>query len=461
MFSCVAATACCAADKITVLHTGPQAGHYLSWHGHPILLVGDSVTQGWMECGTNFDQRAYVDALAARGINLLMLWAFKGTDAQHQRQDRRLGYDAPELWPWFGSPDSRSFDLHRFNPLYFERLQQLVGYAESKQVAVLLTIHDGWTKTCFGGHPLNRLLGNGPLSAREQYTDLSSGSQEMPAAFDPGWDWKQQNQYFQERFCAELISALQRFGNVMYEMFNEGEWYDRAKRRRHEEHFLSFFRRRCDNLLLSNTDSIAGDSPHADPKLDVITLHPQPWQGCYPQFVKGFRVAPAKPYFCSEIPEFDGAKPPLEELRRNLWEVALAGAGWVNQNDASFGWDQRTMLAAQSKQRDLAYDAAGHCARFLNRSGVRFWRMSPHPALSSTGVCLAEPGAEYLVYSPASGPLTLDLSAAAGHTLAVRWLNPRTGEMHTVAPVQGGDRAESLKPPFTGDAVLYLQSEAK
>ena len=138
-----------AGEKVAVLGTGPQAGHYLVWQGKPVLLLGDSVTQGWMECGTNFEQTAYVDALAARGLNLLMLWAFKGTNAESQRQDRRLGYDAPELWPWVGSPDDRSFDLRQFNPGYFGRLKQLVARAEDKGLVVLLTVHDGWLKTCF------------------------------------------------------------------------------------------------------------------------------------------------------------------------------------------------------------------------------------------------------------------------------------------------------------------------
>ncbi len=91
-----------ASDQMTVLQSGSQAGHYLVWKGKPRLLIGDSVTQGWMESGANFDQRGYVDALAARGINLLMLWAYKGTNAQLQRRDARIGYDAPELWPWAG-----------------------------------------------------------------------------------------------------------------------------------------------------------------------------------------------------------------------------------------------------------------------------------------------------------------------------------------------------------------------
>jgi hypothetical protein len=153
-----------AADHVMVLQAGGQPGHYLAWRGKPRLLIGDSVTQGWMESGENFDQRAYVDALAQRGINLLMLWAFKGTNAELQKQDARIGYDVPELWPWAGSPDDGSFNLRELNPAYFERLCQLVSYAESKEIIVLITVHDGWTKTCFGGHPFNRALGNGPLA---------------------------------------------------------------------------------------------------------------------------------------------------------------------------------------------------------------------------------------------------------------------------------------------------------
>ena len=172
-------------ERIRMLSEGPQAGHYLFWKGKPGLLIGDSVTQGWMECGTNFNQTAYVDALAKRGLNLLMIWAFKGTCAERQRQDRRLGYDAPELWPWVGSPDDGSFDLHQFNRAYFDRLRGLVAYAESKGIVVLITVHDGWTKTCFDGHPFNRALGNGPLARCEQYVELGDRDQEMPARFDP------------------------------------------------------------------------------------------------------------------------------------------------------------------------------------------------------------------------------------------------------------------------------------
>jgi len=44
-------------------------GHWLEFRGRPFVPVGDSLTQGWMEQGTDFDQQAYLDALARWRIN--------------------------------------------------------------------------------------------------------------------------------------------------------------------------------------------------------------------------------------------------------------------------------------------------------------------------------------------------------------------------------------------------------
>jgi hypothetical protein len=59
-----------AADEETVgiYNNGRFPGHYLKWNGHPILLIGDSVTQGWMELGIYFNQEDYIDALADTGV---------------------------------------------------------------------------------------------------------------------------------------------------------------------------------------------------------------------------------------------------------------------------------------------------------------------------------------------------------------------------------------------------------
>ena len=99
---------------------------------------------------------------------------------------------------------------------------------------------------------------------------------------------------------------------------------------------------------------------------------------------------------------------------------------------------------------------AGHCARFFNQSGVRFWEMAPHGRLSSTGICMARPGVEYVVYSPKGETFTVNLTAAANVRLRVRWHNPRTGESQSAADVEGGQAVKEFAAPFAGDSVLHL-----
>lgn len=444
--------------------------HWLEYRGRPILPIGDSVTQGWMVLGTNFDHHAYLDALASRGMNAVLLWSYAATSAALQREDRRVGYDSPKVWPWQGSPDDASFDLLQFNPAYFARLHEFVKYADSKNILVIVTVQDGWPKTHFAEHPFNAALGNGPLTDRKQFVELADFENEMPTDYEPTWTWRQKNQYFQERYAAKLCDELKDCSNLIFEMFNEGEWYDREQRRLHEEHFLHFFRKRTTAPLMTNTDHVLSKNQAArtNPAVDILSFHKKPWTGHYEKFAKAFRDEPVRAIFESEpVPALGGLEPaqkgqPLttpEIVRSTVWERALAGAGFVAQNDTSFGWDAKCGMAAHAALRDEAYDILGHAARFFNQSGVAFWQMAPHGELASSGICLAQPGVEYVVYAPKGGALTVDLSAAKDKTFTTRWYNPRTGQFHSAAEIVGGDAARKVVPPFAGDTVLHLQSD--
>lgn len=447
-----------AKERVKVLATGPQPGHYLVWDSKPILPIGDSTTQGWMESGVNFDQEGYLDALSSQGINVAMIWSYIATDSLKQIGDARLGYDAPEILPWQGSTQGNSANLQQFNQTYFDRLASFVSYAESKDILVLITVHDGWTKSLFNRHPFNASQGNGPLTDGSQYVELADYDSEMPTVFNPAWDRRQQNQYFQERFADKLITELEPYSNVIYEMFNEGEWYDHADRRRHEEHFLKFFRARTDALLMTNTDHIFGDDPHGNRDVDIVSLHGSSWTGEHNQFAGGFNSSPTKPYFMSEqIPDFNGQNVSLDDIRQGAWEQAMAGAGWVAQNDTSFSWDPNATITSQIVVRNRVYDQVGHVATFFNDLGVGFWRMAPEPALASTGVVLAAPGVEYLVYANIGGALTVDLSTADGKTLSVEWYNPRTGAMSAAPSIEGGLHNTPFTTPDGSDWVLRLK----
>jgi hypothetical protein len=69
-------------------------------------------------------------------------------------------------------------------------------------------------------------------------------------------------------------------------------------------------------------------------------------------------------------------------------------------------------------------------------------------------ISIATDQPEFLVYSPAGGNFTVNLSGIDG-SLSVEWFNPATGITIVDAPVSGGSK-RSFIPPFSGDAVLYL-----
>src|SRR5262249_18996358 len=53
--------------------------------------------------------------------------------------------------------------------------------------------------------------------------------------------------------------------------------------------------------------------------------------------------------------------------------------------------------------------------------------MTPQPALTSTGFCLANAGNEYIVYQPGSGAFTVNLSAQGNYSF--EWFNPASGTL--------------------------------
>jgi len=107
-------------------------------------------------------------------------------------------------------------------------------------------------------------------------------------------------------------------------------------------------------------------------------------------------------------------------------------------------------------------DNLGYILRYSRKLNLA--AVAPRSSLCSTGYCLAQTpsvGAEYLVYAPAGGSFTVDLSAMSGaRRLSVEWFNPLTGAAITGDPIPAGSPSQSFAPPFGGDAVLYLVDTA-
>jgi len=435
-----------------------SSGHFLRFRGKPVILVGDSVTQGWMELGAAFDQEAWLDAIASRGLNVAMIWSYIGI--VDQTGDARVGYDAPEIWPWNGS--GTGFDLTAASDVFFGRLGALAAAADSRDIVLLVTVHDGGVKWRFDGHPFNAVLG-GPLSADAQYVELFDLDGEIAGPYDAGWERTRRNQYFQEIFCGWIIDALAGRTNLIYEMFNEGEWYDQDDLLGHEARFLDFFYGRTPSLLAVNDDHVGGADAdfQGDARCDIITNHRPLWDAAPPadvffdHYAAAFAATPAKPAFFSEpVPSFEGAAGDLDAVMRMTWGTVLGGAGFVLQNDASFGFDPASAMAGMSAGRDAALDLMGHAARLLADPVFDLEAMRPDGPAASSGVALVEPGEAWIVYAQSGGSVDVDLSSAAG-TFSARFYDPRTGAYEPASSVEGG-ALRTLTKPSSSDWVLVI-----
>ena len=103
---------------------------------------------------------------------------------------------------------------------------------------------------------------------------------------------------------------------------------------------------------------------------------------------------------------------------------------------------------------ESARKAMGDTRRYAERLNLA--AMAPHNELSSTGYCLANPGAEYLIYQPKAGEtFSVELEQGSYH---YGWFNPAEGQNAGGDNIEAAGGGQQFKAPFAGDAVLYLKA---
>jgi hypothetical protein len=89
------------------------------------------------------------------------------------------------------------------------------------------------------------------------------------------------------------------------------------------------------------------------------------------------------------------------------------------------------------------------------RAAVPRMNLFEAKGLPAGAYAVADPGRDYVVWSPAGGTVALDLP---GERFACRWIDPKTGTAPAPSPVRGGPGTR-LTPPAGGPAVLWLTRE--
>jgi hypothetical protein len=399
------------------LHVHPQNPRYFTdGSGKAIYLTGshtwDNIVD-WVEPGNTiiYDYNAYLNVLTSRNHNFMRAWSWDSI------------YEDPIPWqrtgPGTANDGKPKLNFYRFNQAYFDRLRTRIIQARDRGIYVGIILFDGsWSQDHWDSHffnPNNNVQG------------LDGGGEAVHTLSNSAVT------AIQEVYVKKVIDTVNDLDNVLYEIANESKgssnpWqyhmihvikhYEASKPRRHP-------------VGMSITDSMAAlyNSP-----ADWIAPGADLWQQ--------YRDNP---------PASDGRKVVITDTdhtgTRSAGTVFTVWANFTRGNNFIMMDDP---LTAYGDGLDPARKAMGDTRRYADK--MHLAAMTPQDSLSSTGYALANPGSEYLIFSPDGGSFTVNLQSA---NYQVAWFNPNSGQTSSGGTVSGGG-STSFTPPFAGAAVLWL-----
>jgi len=442
--------------------TGPLRVHpanpryFADGSGRAILLTGshtwDSLqdyTFARLPSPPPMDFAAYLAFLQGHNHNFFRLWAWESC-WNPAAQQGTIRYDPmPYQRPGPGAAlDGKPrFDLGQFNQAYFDRLRQRVAAARDAGIYASVMLFNGFSiegKGNMGGDPWQ----GHPLNPKNNVNGIDGGGGRATHTLV-----NREITARQEAYVRKVIDTVNDLDNVLYEITNEDTLS--PDNTAWQTHFVTFIRK------------YEAGKPRQHPVGMTVA-----WPGGGDAELYRSPAAWISP--AAKLPAGDGRKVVLNDTDHSYFWTGLKADGlaaqraWVWENftrgnqclfmdpylDPSHDPGRnRPADGRPDPYWDALREALGQTRRCAARMDLA--RMVPRGDLASSGLCLAAPGREYLVYLPKGGEVTADLSAAAGQ-LAVEWLDPAEGTVTRGGTVSGGAK-RALKAPFRGDAALYLR----
>jgi len=444
------------------LSTSPS-GHYVTYNGQNIMLIGDSGTQCPAQ-NSNLDHREWIDDCYDRGIRAVHVWAFI---AARQKQDLsviedRWGYLYPDITPWarntsgpLALDQKYQWNLQAWDEgaegdftHYWPRMRDMASYAKSKNMILGVTILTGWAKPGqdpWEYHPFKTTNGGHLTNASDAVIIDTPGTEIYTQTWSEVWSNAKKTQWLWEQLCIKLINDLGSMGNVFFVFFDEHSYDDGNG----EIHFADMFRSRGmawmdENDYRSSFDWIMSGTFGGDDKNSAAT--------------SGFMATPAKPYFFLEGHPYMG-----DGVREAIWTFSTGGGHYFFHGD----YDQETITTGimgydpyvpGGDKGMYKRDWLGYASRFFNEHLEDLDSMSPWNSLVGSGAyCLANNGSEYAVYSMSGySTITVDLSSASGKTLDCYFYDPRDGISESTFQRTGGSSSESFTKPSSDDWALHI-----
>jgi len=206
----------------------PQNPHYFSYKGKPFVLISSAEHYGAV-LNTDFDYKKYLQTLHDTGMNYTKIFsgAYVEIPGSFGISNNNL---APAigsfLTPWKRVEETGLFngekklDLNEWNQDYFRRLHDFISMANQLDIVVEVSFFcstysdDSWVRHPF--NPENNINGIALNLERKNSNTLSNNTLTV----------------YQQKLVAKIVSELNEFDNVFYEIQNE-PWADSGQKAMH------------------------------------------------------------------------------------------------------------------------------------------------------------------------------------------------------------------------------------
>ncbi|MHC4404691.1 MAG: DUF6298 domain-containing protein [Planctomycetota bacterium] len=393
----------------------------------------------------------YLDSMNERNLNYLRSWTVWSVG------DPTAGHPSPRMpfrrtGPGKALDGRPKFDLHRFDPAFFERLRRQARAAGERGVYMSIMLFEVYGFMDRDGvYPASLWAGNvfhGPNNVNDVDTDENHDGHGLEFFFtsDP------EVLDIQQAYVKRVIDAVNDLDNVFFEIANELE----AKRWQYD--MIRFVKRYeatrpKQHLVYMSPGGRDRDGRWSPVPKDDVVDSPADLYSVTRGWNKSYRKDPpvesrGKPVFMDMdhvAVDNDGDNPwnnnpttPWKLLTRG-YHQCMYDHDWWKPGTTGGPWE--------TTRRNVGLTAA--VAREMDLAG-----MSPRGDLSTTGYCLASPGREYVVFSPGREPFSVK-GLLPGREYRFRWVDvskARVVSQGSLKPPAGVHRFETV----LNDAVLYL-----
>ena len=457
-------------DWILLLHSnsistakGPLRIHpknpryFTDGSGKAIFLTGSHTWANFQERGVegetpDFDYERYLDFMQGFGYNFMRMWTWEHAQwMQFVPSDTLIRYKPlayERTGPGNAIDGKPKFDLSRFNQAYFDRLRERVMKAGERGIYVSVMLFQGFSVEQKGTKGVDPKKGNAwdghPFNAENNINGID-GDLNGDGEGDETHTLKNPKiTKLQETYIRKVIDTLNDLDNVLWEISNEShtgsiEW---------QYHMIRFIK----------------DYEAGKPKQHPVGMTSSPIKNP-PLFASPADwISPYGKSYLDDPPDMKGSKViivdndhirPWDSDPEWIWKNLMRGNQFILMDDYM---DFRIGSPAKPDPKlDPARKAMGLARRLTDHIDLAL--LTPQNNIASTRYCLADPGREYLIYRPKSGPgkITITLKPS---TYSVEWINASDGKSVQSKTYQAYAGDNIFAPPFNGPAILHLQNSS-